>query len=238
MGEKLIEEMELKQKSLTCIQPNCISCQSPSRDTKFCFYFNAFFCCKCFHSSHVTLPSKITRDWDFREFGVSQVAFNILSRTCHEPVHRVSDELYSRVRILRLARDYRSVLTKIHAYVSQCRHAKLLLFHKLRAHLYLYVDLYSHHDLLHMESLVSRMRLALVEAIRHVQQCVVCRARGFHCEGCRGDDLLFPFDLQKVTQCNTCHACFHRACRSSSCPKCARIKRRRETFVSMEMKPK
>ena len=41
------------------------------------------------------------------------------------------------------------------------------------------------------------------------------------------DEIIYPFQLDSVVQCQMCWTCFHQACYSGTCPKCARIRSRR-----------
>lgn len=61
----------------------------------------------------------------------------------------------------------------------------------------------------------------------------LCQARGFVCELCPSQEVIFPWQLGRVTRCSTCGACFHIACWSPSpCPRCTRLSARRQSHVS------
>jgi len=61
----------------------------------------------------------------------------------------------------------------------------------------------------------------------------LCQARGFVCELCASQEVIFPWQLGKVARCSSCGACFHTACWTPSpCPRCTRLSARRQSFVS------
>jgi len=55
----------------------------------------------------------------------------------------------------------------------------------------------------------------------------LCQARGFICEICKKNDVLFPWDFRLVTRCAECGSCYHKKCFDSRkipmCPRCPRL---------------
>lgn len=123
--------------------------------------------------------------------------------------------------------------------------------------------MYSIQDLMHVKYGIVPMRLQeLVQVCNmHIVGCEVialisyvlcafvvngnklllfqlCQARGFVCELCCSKDVIFPWELSKVSRCEMCGACFHNECKQnfnkSDCPRCIRLHARRisreETF--------
>jgi len=85
---------------------------------------------------------------------------------------------------------------------------------------------YSLKDLVHVEngSLVEFMMKATNTLISHIVNCDLCKAKGFFCEFCNHNEILFPFQLKKVVQCQHCKSFFHRKCYvQAQCPKCMRM---------------
>ncbi|MGH0150544.1 UNVERIFIED_CONTAM: hypothetical protein FKN15_026472 [Acipenser sinensis] len=64
-------------------------------------------------------------------------------------------------------------------------------------------------------------------ASNHVYQCDLCTMRGFICQICNGNDIIFPFEFDTTTRCKECKAVFHPSCKaqSKSCPCCLRRQR-------------
>uniref|UniRef100_A0A0R3X4W1 DUF4206 domain-containing protein n=1 Tax=Hydatigena taeniaeformis TaxID=6205 RepID=A0A0R3X4W1_HYDTA len=105
-----------------------------------------------------------------------------------------------------------------------------------------------------LQSISGCLRSALEACVAHLSQCLRCRARGHLCEVCHAGRVLFPhFGQADTLVCSDCGACFHRACFAameavasrestmttplgscnsdpdrSSCPRCIRLRRRRE----------
>ncbi|MED6265046.1 hypothetical protein CHARACLAT_021386 [Characodon lateralis] len=64
-------------------------------------------------------------------------------------------------------------------------------------------------------------------ASNHVLNCDLCTQRGFICQICHSNDILFPFQFNSTTRCKDCKAVFHLSCKSAknACPRCQRMKR-------------
>ncbi len=56
----------------------------------------------------------------------------------------------------------------------------------------------------------------------------LCQARGFICEICLKQDVIFPWQINNVLRCKKCGSCHHAKCfkKKPVCPKCARITNR------------
>lgn len=60
----------------------------------------------------------------------------------------------------------------------------------------------------------------------------LCIARGFVCELCDSKEIIFPWQLIKVSRCDDCGVCFHSRCKiklsnKKECPRCKRLRARR-----------
>uniref|UniRef100_A0A3B3U923 Rubicon like autophagy enhancer n=1 Tax=Poecilia latipinna TaxID=48699 RepID=A0A3B3U923_9TELE len=101
-------------------------------------------------------------------------------------------------------------------------------FEPLPAHLLDEPLLFSMEDLYRVKKgqLVAQARALLTAAVEHVDNCELCRGRGFICEFCRAKDIIFPFQKDKCQRC-PCKTCFHKDCfLGKRCPKCTRIQSR------------
>ncbi|KAL1263936.1 hypothetical protein QQF64_004291 [Cirrhinus molitorella] len=60
---------------------------------------------------------------------------------------------------------------------------------------------------------------------KHVHNCDLCTQRGFICQICNTDNIIFPFQFDSTTRCNICKTVFHSACKATClvCPRCVRI---------------
>ncbi|KAL5109237.1 pre-rRNA 2'-O-ribose RNA methyltransferase FTSJ3 [Taenia crassiceps] len=109
------------------------------------------------------------------------------------------------------------------------------------------------------QSMSGCLRVALESCVAHLSHCLRCRARGHLCEVCHSGRVLFPhFGQADTLVCSDCGACFHRACLAAlgtvasrgsmtvtplgqrdgdpdrrSCPRCIRLRRRREVLIDL-----
>ena len=63
----------------------------------------------------------------------------------------------------------------------------------------------------------------------HIKQCILCKAKGFVCEICKQDPILFPFEKEAAV-CPFCQGAFHRHCFKElqdcgkECVRCVRLR--------------
>ena len=99
-----------------------------------------------------------------------------------------------------------------------------------RQHLYEDIDMYSIRDLedVHSGRLVSLLASTVKFSLGHILKCILCSGKGFICEICRQDQVIFPFELDSIMQCKKCFTVFHLDCsmKMTTCPKCDRIEAR------------
>ncbi|KAI6242775.1 RUN domain protein [Aphelenchoides fujianensis] len=109
---------------------------------------------------------------------------------------------------------------------------------RFHPHNYLYSDihLYSVKDLESIPTGVLERRLNIDFALSHVASCPLCLQKGFICELCKSNKLLYPFQIEIAHRCPDCFAVYHQKCmkESGECPKC---KRRRRVNQAKEMNP-
>lgn len=65
----------------------------------------------------------------------------------------------------------------------------------------------------------------IIDLVGSVFLLKLCVARGFICEVCRSDSVVYPWQLN-IQQCSNCGACTHVGCSIGSCSKCDRIRQR------------
>ncbi|CAF5097094.1 unnamed protein product, partial [Rotaria magnacalcarata] len=80
--------------------------------------------------------------------------------------------------------------------------------------------------------IANMLKSASQRARKHIDKCVICRAKGFTCEICKKrNDLLYTFyDDKKIGRCNICANTYHRQCWDNidhDCPKCYRLIQRK-----------
>ena len=207
---------------------------------KICAYTKRYYCQDCHWDETSTIPAKIMYNWDFRTFRVCHKAKLFLSSVNIEPIIDVKSfnaELHNLAPDLQEVFDLRRKLRYVDAYLSTCKNgtsADKTQFHKMlwpRSYLYEDIDMYAIRDLEEIHwggKLVNLLNSAFSFAFNHITKCVLCSGKGFICEICREDQVLFPFDFDSIMSCKNCFTVFHLDCSvtMASCPKCDRIEAR------------
>ncbi len=183
-------------------------------------------------------PARIIHNWDFEPRPVSQATKQYLYLMHRKPVIDVAEanpKLFAIVQELVDVANYRANIMLMKKYLTVCRIAqeeKLLLHLVSRQHFVDHANLYSINDLVDIK---TGMLLSFLERVTgvfadHIKTCVLCKAKGFFCEFCGAEDILFPFD-KDVAVCQECEGAFHRQCYArhredlgQACPRCERIK--------------
>ncbi|GAB1605391.1 run domain Beclin-1-interacting and cysteine-rich domain-containing protein-like isoform X1 [Argonauta hians] len=205
---------------------------------RYCEYLGKYFCQCCHTNATAYIPARILQKWDFTKYYVSKYSSDLLTKIFHEPFFNIEDTnpaLYRKVKVLDSIKQYRQQLMHLATLMKICRHASVSIYpaiENLSGHLFREVHTYSIADLLLVKSgeLLPMLKKFVTNGINHVKECEHCPCFGFICELCNNDhDIIFPFQLNKVTNCPHCKACYHTSCFvPTKCPKCARIAIRRK----------
>ena len=205
---------------------------------RYCEYVGRYFCTGCHANQVALIPGKILSKWDFNRYPVSNFSYRLLDQMTLDPLFQVSDLnplLYRRIKQLDRTRLLRTQLFFFKDFLFTCRFATSVQKLLKKEPNYILSDphVYSIQDLLHVKYGILPMRLQeLVQVCNmHIIGCELCQARGFLCELCCSKDVIFPWELSKVSRCETCGACFHNECKQdfnkTDCPRCIRLQARR-----------
>eukprot|EP00041_Stephanoeca_diplocostata_P010156 m.161163 g.161163 ORF g.161163 m.161163 type:complete len:737 (-) comp18049_c0_seq1:147-2357(-) len=196
---------------------------------KYCEYIGRYFCSSCHSKSLHPIPARILWKWDFRSYPISKFARDLLRRIWGDPLFNVADvnrSLYARVRVLHNARELRQQLELVRTYLASCT-AESVTLREINVTIPEDVDVYSMRQLVGVRdaTFLTYLHDLIKEGVKHVRTCVLCTAKGFICELCNANEIIFPFETGVTTQCAKCQACFHAKCwaRRGHCPKCRRI---------------
>ncbi|XP_073995162.1 run domain Beclin-1-interacting and cysteine-rich domain-containing protein rubicon [Rhodnius prolixus] len=198
---------------------------------RYCEYLARYFCTGCHSNKQAVVPGRVIAKWDFTKYGVSNFSYNLLEQMGTDPLFTLCDinpNLYKRVKILCRTRNIRLQLYYIKDFVFTCRFATDLKadLEKENSYMLTEPEIYSLQDLIQVRSgeLVQRLAQLVEKATMHVENCQLCRGRGFVCELCRSSDIIFPWQLGKVSRCSACGSCYHTVClrKTPSCPRCQR----------------
>ncbi len=174
---------------------------------------------------------------------MSKKAKNFLEKIYNEPVitlESLNPQLFERsssqlAKIKRL----RFKLYNCRVYISSCRFAV-----ELTKQLYSQFDDFIINDQ-HVYSIETLFKIKktnycedlksiVTQIIEHIRNCELCSQQGYICGLCNDNELLYPFDLDKVEKCANCLACYHKSCfkRPEQCPRCKRKQHRLQSIAS------
>lgn len=206
----------------------------------YCHYTGKYFCQNgCFSGKKSVIPANVIFKWDFSLYPVSNFAFNLIEKIAQEHLfnlNNINHNIYKKVKSLNKLHDFRYQLSTLREYIYTCKKAgnialSFLTFEpkymiEAEVHNYLLNDLIS---IKKSNKIIEKVCILIKESISHLSKCVNCKSKGFICEICSKDDILFPFEIGRVHQCSQCKTCYHAACFKihRTCRKCSRINSRK-----------
>ncbi|XP_066926119.1 run domain Beclin-1-interacting and cysteine-rich domain-containing protein-like [Clytia hemisphaerica] len=207
-----------------------------SKRFRYCEYLGKYFCTSCHQKAESVIPAKILSKWDFKRYFVSDFARDLLKKIHRDPlfnVHDISPNLYDRVRPLNTTKNLRVQLHYMKKFLDSCRYAESCQKEVMKLPMHISDDphVYSIDDLIQVKNgeLHKTLSGVITRGDKHIKEdCQVCQLKGFICEVCSSDEILYPFELRKVHVCQSCKTCSHRSCYvKGSCKRCERIKARK-----------
>lgn len=207
-------------------------------EARLCDYSGQYFCEECHWNDSVVIPARVVHNWDFSLYKVSRQSKQLLALMTDRPllkIEKLNPSLFKFVVELREVKRLREEILIMKKYFVICRQAlenKLLLQLKDRQHFVDSSNVYSLQDLIDVNSGVLLPFLTKIHSLflTHIKSdCQLCQAKGFVCELCGKDEVIFAFDPHS-TQCKQCRTVFHKICfKSGVCPKCERRQKRSQT---------
>ncbi|XP_064385361.1 pleckstrin homology domain-containing family M member 1-like isoform X2 [Halichondria panicea] len=205
--------------------------------SRLCKYNGQHYCFDCHHDDERVIPARVLFNWDFRKHKVCVGSGEYLDRIQHTKqldLEKVNKALYLYIPEIEEARRLRLQCHLLTGFVLTCKDTEIgVQFKKRLRHSYIYENIHQYcmQDLLEVHSgvLGERLRKVVRMGMKHVKQCMLCSQRGFICEVCQSDDVIYPFDIDNTHQCGTCNALFHQSCQPAkgNCPKCYRVRKRK-----------
>ncbi|EDO45985.1 predicted protein, partial [Nematostella vectensis] len=187
-------------------------------EARLCDYSGQYFCEECHWNDQVLIPARIIHNWDFTNYKVARQNKQLLALMLNKPqlnLEQLNPALFKFVGELREIKRLREEILIMKKYFMSCRAAlesKLLLQLQDRQH---FVDnsyQYSLQDLIDVErgSLLPFVTRVHSLFLTHIKtDCELCQAKGFVCEVCKSNDVIFAFDPHAV-QCSKCKAVLHK----------------------------
>ncbi|NXG87223.1 PKHM1 protein, partial [Stercorarius parasiticus] len=204
---------------------------------KLCAFSGLYYCDSCHRDEETVIPSRLIHNWDLTKRGVCRQALKFLTQIRNQPLidlKLVNESLYDHVERMGRIRRSREQLKLLGDYLVMCRSGALKELSKRLDHRHYLLECphkYSVADLRQIADGVFEtfLQSLLQFASHHVYNCDLCTQRGFICQICNSNDIIFPFEFDTTTRCSKCKTVFHRDCqaRAKSCPRCERRQRYR-----------
>jgi hypothetical protein len=203
----------------------------------YCEYFSKYFCRCCHINNQSYIPAYIVNLLDFRStFEVSKKAKNFLEKIYKEPLitlESINPSLFEHNSIFLKIQKIRIKLYNSRSYINSCRFASELK-EELNAQFDDFIindyKVYSIETLFKIKktNYYEQLKQIAIKIIEHIKNCELCSQLGYICGMCNKNDLLYPFDFDKVEKCPNCLACYHRNCLKNpdQCPRCIRKRNR------------
>nr|CAB3262666.1 uncharacterized protein LOC100181521 [Phallusia mammillata] len=214
----------------------CADCASPIGiiygAPRLCTFTGQYYCPQCHLNEEHAIPARMLHNWDFRKHRVSKRSKRFLSQIWRDPcieMDKANPAAYKFLAQMKQLLPLRQKLSSLQPYLLTCRK----LTHtqrnsKLQGNSYMMDNphIYSAYDLQRAQSsdLCDIIEKIVSFGVDHVRSCPLCSAKGFLCEICKKDEVIFAFDTDTTTQCEECKGVYHRECLVDPdlCPKCER----------------
>ncbi|XP_066521576.1 pleckstrin homology domain-containing family M member 1 [Hoplias malabaricus] len=205
---------------------------------RLCEFSGQYYCESCHCGDTTIIPSRMVHNWDLTAREVSRPALKLLSNIEQEPLLNIdllNPDLYDHAEAMEVVQCLRQRLRLLGDYLLICRSGirkKIEARLGQRTYLLESSHLYSVLDLRQIADGVyeSFLQLLVQLSSSHVYHCDLCTQRGFICQICNTDDIIFPFQFDTTSRCQVCKTVFHSSCKAPnvSCPRCERLQRYQE----------
>lgn len=211
--------------------------------SKLCAYSALYYCELCHQDEKSVIPSRFVHNWDMIERSVSRQAINFLKMVHNEPIFNLkylNESLYQHTKTMCDIERNREKLRLLGEYLMTCRSGavkELSASLDQRNYLLDCAHTYSLRDLKQIADGVFEpfLQSAVEFACRHVFQCDLCSQRGFICQICNSNEIIYPFQFDTTRRCPECKAVFHIPCKTpqTQCPRCLRRRRYQDQGVKV-----
>ncbi|XP_055319751.1 uncharacterized protein LOC129577176 [Sitodiplosis mosellana] len=223
----------------------CLSCGNPLgvggsgvTTTQVCGFNGAYYCSGCMATDPFQIPARVIFNWDFKKYPVSQKAAAFLQEFQHQSfidLKILNPDIYQYVDEMAELQSLRIQLNFIRAYLFTCCAPIIEKLRKqlwTKEYLYEHIHRYTFADLQRIPKklLADQLRKVVAFGRQHILECPLCSQKGFICEICQSNKVLYPFDIDTTYKCDDCSAVFHAECLNAlhPCPKCERRRKRED----------
>uniref|UniRef100_A0A8C3KRU0 Pleckstrin homology and RUN domain containing M1 n=1 Tax=Calidris pygmaea TaxID=425635 RepID=A0A8C3KRU0_9CHAR len=175
---------------------------------KLCAFSGLYYCDSCHRDEETVIPSRLIHNWDLTKRGVCRQALKFLTQIRNQPLidlKLVNESLYDHVERMGRIHRSREQLKLLGDYLIMCRSGALKELSKRLDHRHYLLECphkYSVADLRQIADGVFETFLqSLIQfASHHVYNCDLCTQRGFICQICNSNDIIFPFEFDTTTR--------------------------------------
>lgn len=205
-------------------------------EPRLCDYSGLYFCATCHWNDTLAIPARVVHNWDWDKRPVSRLAFQMLTISWERPyidIEAVNSKLFNFIAELEWVHKMRKDLEWMRRYLCACSEGTSLL-----SPLFVQLgDVNNKYSMAHLQaindgSLETRLT-ELTEVCRsHITNCALCSGKGYLCEVCGNNEILYPFDSGAL-MCDKCNTMYHRGCwlrKGQSCLKCVRLEARKTSL--------
>lgn len=224
------------EKGLDCQSFICAGCSRQIgfsfMKPKLCSFTGLYYCDSCHQDDESVIPSRLIHNWDLARRPVCRQVLKFLAQIHSQPLidlKLVNETLYDHVDDMSRILRSREQLKLLGDYLVLCRSGALKEISKRLDHRHYLLECphkYSVADLRQIADGVFETFLqSLIQfASHHVYNCDLCTQRGFICQICNSNDIIFPFEFDTTTRCSECKTVFHSTCQTNAnfCPRCIR----------------
>ncbi|XP_029141479.1 pleckstrin homology domain-containing family M member 1 [Protobothrops mucrosquamatus] len=230
------------EKGLDCQSFICAGCSRQIGfyfvKPKLCSFTGLYFCDNCHQDEESVIPSRLIHNWDLSRYPICCQALKFLAKIQNQPLidlKLVNETLYDHVEQMRQIFQNREQLKLLGDYLVLCRSGALKEISKRLDHRHYLLECphkYSVADLRQIaDGIFETFLQSLIQfASHHVYSCDLCTQRGFICQICNKNDIIFPFEFDTTSRCSECKTVFHNSCQANAnfCPRCVRRQKYQE----------
>lgn len=247
MTEKGSFEMSIcPERGLAAQDYKCAECQTALtfkdswNEPRLCDYTGLYFCATCHWNDLSAIPARVVHNWDWEKRYVSRLAFQMLTLSWTRPyidIERINSRLFNFIAELEWVHKLRKDLEWIRRYLCACAEGSNLL-----SPLFIQLgDVNKKYSMAHLQAIndgsLETELTELTEVCRtHITNCALCSGKGYICEVCKNNEILYPFDSGAL-MCDKCNSMFHRGCwllKGEKCIKCLRLVERKKVTNDSE----
>ncbi|XP_051850858.1 pleckstrin homology domain-containing family M member 1 [Antechinus flavipes] len=206
---------------------------------KLCAFSGLYYCDICHQDDSSVIPARLIHNWDLTKRTVCRQALKFLIQIRNQPLinlQLVNKSLYDHVERMNHIWRSREQLKLLGDYLILCRSGALKELSKRLNHRNYLLESPHKYSVADLQQIADGSFEVFLQdliqyASQHVYHCDLCTQRGFICQICHHNGIIFPFEFDTTTRCRECKTVFHSSCQTqmkNGCPRCARRKKYQE----------